>query len=135
MYVFFYSFFLMKILAMVSRLFLGLIMFVFGANKLLNFMDMGGPTGDMAVFMDGLMASGYVMPLVAIVMVVSGLMLLLNRYVALGLVLMAPLTINFVLAHVFMEPNTIVMALLVFILNWGMMWSMRGKYKALLTAK
>lgn len=97
----------MRIVAAVARVLLGLIFLVFGLNNLLHFIPMGqlppGPAGQFA----GLLMSTHYEYAVGFFMVVSGALLLLNRYVPLGLVLLAPVLVNILLFHILMQPKTI----------------------------
>jgi uncharacterized membrane protein YphA (DoxX/SURF4 family) len=106
----------MKIAATIARLLLGLMFLVFGLNDFLNFIPMGpippGPAGQFA----GLLMSTHYVYAVGLVMVVSGALLLVNRYVPLGLVLLGPVLVNILLFHLFMQPETIGMGALATIL-------------------
>lgn len=57
-------------------------------------------TGDALSFSLGLAASGYILPLMNAVFVLTGLSLILSRYVPLMLVVLAPFTFNIVMFHV-----------------------------------
>ena len=106
----------MKIAATIARLLLGLMFLVFGLNDFLHFIPMGtmppGPAGQFA----GLLVSTHYMNAVGLVMVISGALLLVNRYVPLGLVLLGPVLVNILLFHLFMQPRGIAMGALATIL-------------------
>lgn len=106
----------MRIITLVARLLLGLIFFVFGLNGFLNFINMGPmPTGLAGQFIGALAQSHYFW-VIAGLQVVGGALLLVNRYVPLGLVLLGPVIVNIVLYHVFLNPSGAVMAIVVVIL-------------------
>jgi putative oxidoreductase len=106
----------MKIAATIARLLLGLIFLVFGLNDFLHFIPMGTmpprPAGQFA----GLLMSTHYMNAVGLVMVVSGALLLVNRYVPLGLVLLGPVLVNILLFHVLMQPKGVALGVLATIL-------------------
>jgi putative oxidoreductase len=108
----------MKIAALIARILLGLIFFVFGLNGFLNFIPMGPlPTGTAGQFIGALFQSHYVY-FVSGLQVAGGVLLLVNRYVPLGLVLLGPVIVNIVLFHLLMDLKGLPLATVVVIL-WG----------------
>ena len=111
----------MKIVTLVARLLLGLLFLVFGLNGFLNFLSMGPmPTGLAGQFIGALVLSHYFW-VVAALQVVGGALLLVNRFVPLGLVFLGPVIVNIVLYHVFMNPSGAAPAIVVVIL-WGIVF-------------
>jgi uncharacterized membrane protein YphA (DoxX/SURF4 family) len=105
-----------KILTLVARILLGLIFVVFGLNGFLNFLKMGPmPSGLAGQFIGALVASHYFW-VVAALQVAGGALLLVNRFVPLGLVLVGPVIFNIILYHVLMNPAGIVLPIVVVIL-------------------
>lgn len=119
------------------RILLGLMMLVFGLNGFLNFIPQ--PTTPMpegaVAFVGALMKSGYMFQLIAGTQLLVGLMLLLNRFVPLALVLLAPFMVNSVAFHIFLERSGLPMSLVVFGLQLYLAWVYRKAYRPLLTAK
>jgi putative oxidoreductase len=106
----------MKIVTMIARLLLGLIFFVLGLNGFLNFLSMGPmPTGLAGQFIGALVLSHY-MWVVAGLQVAGGALMLVNRYVPLGLVLLGPVVVNIILYHLFLNLSGIALAIVVTIL-------------------
>lgn len=106
----------MRILSLIARLLLGLMFFVFGLNGFLNFLSMGPmPTGLAGQFIGALVQSHYFW-VVAGLQVVGGALLLVNRFVPLGLVLLGPVIVNILLYHAFLNPAGRAMAIVVAIL-------------------
>ena len=106
----------MKIVTLISRLLLGLTFVVFGLNGFLNFLSMGPmPSGLAGQFIGALALSHYYW-VVAALQVAGGALLLVNRFVPLGLVLLGPVIVNIVLYHVFLNPSGIALAVVVVIL-------------------
>ncbi len=123
----------MKILTVIFRLLLGLMFVVFGSNAFLQFMPMppmSGPAGD---FIGALHVTGY-LKAIAAVQIAGGLLLLLGRFVPLGLTLLAPIVANIFLYHVFMDRNGLVIALVVSALTLFLLWHHRGAFSGLLRA-
>ncbi|MBY0370764.1 DoxX family membrane protein, partial [bacterium] len=62
-------------------------------------------TGDMATYFAGLAASKYFFPLLKGTEIVCGLLLLIGWYVPLAIVVLAPIGLNILLVHLFLEPS------------------------------
>src|SRR5580700_9892948 len=93
----------MKIILLIARLLLALAFVVFGLNAFLHFLGMGPmPTGAAGAFMGALFQSGYFYA-IAVVEIVSGLLLLSGKFVALGLTLLGPVIFNILCFHIFLE--------------------------------
>jgi len=89
---------------------MGLIFFVFGLNGFLHFLAEPEVTGDAATYMSGLTATGYFWPVLKAVEVVAGFLLLVRKFPALALVLLAPIVVQILLFHVFLAPEGLAMA-------------------------
>ena len=106
----------MKIAALIARILLGLVFVVFGLNGLHPFIPMGPmPTGIAGQFVGALFQSHYTV-VVAVFQLIGGVLLLSNRYVTLGLVLLGPVIFNIFLFHALMEPKGLPLAIVVVIL-------------------
>lgn len=87
----------MRIVGIVARILLGLVFLVFGLDKFYAFIPQGPmPPGAAGQFMGALFASHYIWAVGAFE-TVGGLLLLINRYVPLGLCLLAPVIVNILL--------------------------------------
>jgi len=117
----------MKIVTVIARLLLGLIFVVLGLNGFLNFLSMGPmPSGLAGQFIGALVLSHYFW-VVAGLQVVGGALLLVNRFVPLGLVLLGPVIVNILLYHLFMNPAGIGLAIVVTIL-WFIVFYRHRQY-------
>jgi uncharacterized membrane protein YphA (DoxX/SURF4 family) len=87
----------------VARVFLGLVFTVFGLNFFLHFLPMPPAPPRAAAFAGALFASGYLFPLLKVTEVAAGLLLLSNRFVPLALTLLAPVLVNILAFHLFLE--------------------------------
>ena len=93
----------MKTLVVISRLLLGLMFLVFGLNGFLNFIPMPPPTGVAGQYFGALFASHYIVAVFALE-IVAGVLLLVNRFVRVALIILAPILVNIVLFHASMAP-------------------------------
>jgi uncharacterized membrane protein YphA (DoxX/SURF4 family) len=100
----------MKIASTISRILLGLLFTVFGLNGFLHFIPMQSPTGVAGQYMGALFVSHY-LAVVFLLELVGGLLLLANRFVPLGLLLLGPVLVNILLFHSTMAPEGLPMAL------------------------
>jgi putative oxidoreductase len=121
----------MKIVALIARILLGLIFVVFGLNGFLHFIPMGPmPTGVAGQFIGALFQSHYVY-VVSALQVAGGALLLVNRYVPLGLVLLGPVILNIFFFHLLMERSGLPLAIVVVIL-WGIVaWRHRQYFSGI----
>ena len=108
----------MKIAALIARILLGLVFVVFGLNGFLNFIKGPLPSGVAGQFLGALMQSHFVL-VVSAVELAGGALLLANRYVPLGLVLLGPVIVNIFFYHLFMDRSGLIIAIVVIIL-WAL---------------
>lgn len=119
----------MKIVALIARLLLGLIFFVFGLNGFFNFFHMGPmPSGLAGQYFAVLFQSHYVYA-VSAVQVIGGALLLINRYVPLALTILGPVIVNILLYHLLLSLKGIPLALVVTIC-WGILFYRNRQYFA-----
>ena len=116
----------MKIVAMIARILLGVIFFGLGMAVLLNLKMPTPPMPPTAVAFFGILLSTRYIYVVKCVEVLGGSLLLLNRYVALGLVLLGPIIVNIFLFHALMAPSGLPMAIVLFVL-WAIQFWFRKK--------
>ncbi len=124
----------MKIAKTIIRFLLGIMLIVFGLNKFLQFMPMPQLPDDAGAFMGALAASGYILPIVAIVEIGTGILLLINKFKALALVILFPVALNAFLFHVFLDLPGIGGAAFLIIMNVFLMLNEKDAYKSILKA-
>ena len=120
-----------------ARILLGLVFLVFGLNGFFYFIPPPStplPEPAMA-FVGALMATGYMLPLVAGTQVLAGALLLANRFVPLALILLAPVVVNIIAFHLFLEPSGLPIATVVVALEIYLIWNHRAAFRALLVAR
>jgi putative oxidoreductase len=126
-----------RFLPAIGRVLLGLPMVIFGLNGFFNFIP-PPPTplpAGAAAFAGALFNTGYMMQLIGATQLISGLMLLANRFVPLALVLLAPFFVNSLAFHIFLEHSGLPMALIFCALELALAWTYRRAYTTLLTAR
>lgn len=122
-------------ISLIARLLLGLIYFVFGLNGFFHFIPMKPPPMSEAAmaFTGGLMGSGYFMQFLAGTQTLGGFMLLSGIAAPIGLTILAPVTINIALFHLFMTPgvNNQIMPSAMIILHLLAVWAYWPLYRPL----
>jgi putative oxidoreductase len=120
----------MKIATIIARVLLGSVFLVFGLNKFLNFIPMPPPTGQAGAFFGALYATHYLY-VVATFEVTGGALLLLGRYVPLGLTLVGPVVVNILAFNIFMNHQGWPPAALVAVLSLFLLWRYRDNFAGL----
>jgi hypothetical protein len=124
----------------IIRFILGLILIVFGANKLLMiFMESGflpqpsfPEDGGASKFMTSLGATGYILPIVGALEVYIGGLLILKKWVPFALILLAPISVNILLFHFFLDlSGGMIGALVVAVLNSILIYKHWPQFKPL----
>ena len=124
----------MKIAAIIARSLLGLLFLVFGLNGFLHFIPMPPPTGLAGQYMGALFVSHYLVA-VFLLQVAGGFLLLVNRFVPIGLVLLGPVIVNILLFHSLMAPEGLPLALVALVLCLVTFLSVRRAFAGVFAAK
>ncbi len=122
----------------IVRVLLGLAFVVFGLNAFLNFIPPPPPEDfapEAMAFSAALMESGYMMPLIGVTQLFVGVCLLINCFVPLALVVLAPFMVNSVAFHIVLEPAGLPMSIVFTVLMLYLAWVHRAAYRPLLTPK
>ncbi|RNC79625.1 MAG: DoxX family membrane protein [Balneola sp.] len=124
----------MKHVPTIARYLFGLIFFVFGLNKFLQFLPQPELSEAPMAFFGALMATGYMFPFIAVVEILAGALLLANRFVPVALVVVAPVTLHILLFHIFLDSSGLVMGIAVFALNLYLLFAYKKYYYPFLVA-
>ena len=121
----------MKVATIIARILLGLVFVVFGSNAFLHFIPMPPQKPSLATdFSKALMESHYIY-VVGCFQVLGGLLLLIGRYVPLGLTLLGPVIVNILLFHIFLDTTGLPMAIVVAVLALFLLWRHRTNFAGL----
>jgi putative oxidoreductase len=123
----------MKIATIIARVLLGLMFVVFGSNGFLHFLPMPPMTGHPAEFIGSMYATGYLTAIAAL-QVLGGALLLIGRFVPLGLTLLGPIVVNIDLYHIFMDHSGLPMAVIVSVVFLFLLWRYRDAFAGVLRA-
>jgi hypothetical protein len=119
----------------VARYLLGLAFFVFGLNGFLHFIPQPAPPAPAMSFIGALLASGYLFPLLKGTEVIMGALLLANRFVPLALTILAPIMVNIIAFHLFLEPEALALPLVLLVAQLYLAYSYRDAFAPMLRAK
>ncbi len=116
---------------------LALPLIVFGINGLFPFLPMPDPETlppGLANWMGALISTGYVFPVVKITEILVGISLISNKFVALALILLVPVSINIVGTHLAFDPAGVGPAAVVALLNVILLFAYKSRYEGILKA-
>ena len=86
------------------------------------------------ILIGALVATGYFMMVVKAVEVVSGLMILTGKYLPLGLILLAPVSVNILLLHVFLDTAGLPIAIFIIVAQLFLAYAYRDSFSGVLQA-
>jgi uncharacterized membrane protein YphA (DoxX/SURF4 family) len=122
----------MKIATIIARVLLGLIFLIFGSNAFLHFLPMPPlPQGVAGEYLHAFFASGYVY-VIGGFQVIGGLLLLIGRFVPLGLTILGAVIVNIWAFHLLMAPEGLPPAIVVTILELFLLWRYRDAFAGIL---
>ncbi|MGO4913111.1 DoxX family protein [Leeuwenhoekiella sp. W20_SRS_FM14] len=120
-----------KIINIVSILF-GLLFINSGLNKFFNYMPMPEDLPQEAQdLFAALMSFGWLLPLIAVVEIIAGILVMIPRTQAIGYIMIFPIMVGIVLTHIVNMPEGLLMAVILMIINIGMLYENRAKIKPL----
>jgi uncharacterized membrane protein YphA (DoxX/SURF4 family) len=121
----------MKIATVAARVLLGLMFVVFGSNIFLHFIPMPPMPDTPATQFGKILMESHYMLVVGGLQLVGGLLLLIGRFVPLGLVLLGPVIVNILLFHIFLEPSNLAPGVVAAILALFLLWRYRANFAGL----
>jgi putative oxidoreductase len=121
----------MKIAIIIVRTLMGLLLLFASITFLFKLAPQPELTGNTKVFMDGMNASGYLLPLVKITEMLCGLAFLTGYFVPLASILIAPITVNIFLFHVFVDLAGLPVAIFLVLANAFLAYVHWEKFKPL----
>jgi uncharacterized membrane protein YphA (DoxX/SURF4 family) len=125
----------MKIAMIIVRTLIGLL-FIFGSVVyFLNLIQAPPMDGAMKSFNEGLAASGYFFNLLKATELTCGILLVIGRFVPLALVILAPIIINILAVHIFLDRSGLPVAVFLVIGTIFLAYYYRRAFAPLLTPK
>lgn len=122
----------MKIAVIIARVLLGLLFFVFGLNAFIHFIPMQPIPGDAGIFVNLLYAHGW-LTFLGLLYVIAGVLLLIGRYVPVGLVILGPILVNILLFHITLAPSGIAAGIIATLLELFLIWAYRPAFQPIFT--
>ena len=121
-----------KVLTVIARILLGLIFVVFGSNAFLHFIPVPPLPQNLAGdYTRVFLASGYVY-VIGGLQVIGGLLLLIGRFVPLGLTILGAIIVNILIFHALMAPEGFAPGLVVTALELFLVWRYRDAFRGLI---
>jgi hypothetical protein len=121
----------MKIVVMIARLLLGLIFAFFGANLMFHFLPNPPlPPGPLKDFTTVLAVTHYTV-VVGFFQFLGGLLLLINRYVAVGLIILAAELVNILTTHILVMHGGFPIPIFVTLLWLLVFWRHRSSFSGI----
>lgn len=105
-----------------------LLMINSGLNKFFNYMPMPEFSEQMMQIFGALMTLKWILPLVALVEIIGGILFAIPKYRALGAIVILPVMVGIVIHHLVHDIAGVGMGLVLFIINLWALWENRGKY-------
>lgn len=125
----------MRIATIVIRILLGLLYAFSAVVVLFHLVPQPPMEGNPKLFMDGMVASGYLLVLIKITELICGLALIIGLFAPLATVIIFPVSVNILFFHLFTAGADFGMAIVIVLANLFLAYSYREKYKPMLTMK
>ena len=123
----------MKYAVLIARILMGLMFLVFGVNHIVPFMPVPPMTGDAGVFSTIMFQHKYY-AVVGLFQVVGGLLLLVGRFVPLGLTLLGPILVNIFLYTVLIQHGNPGLALVLLAIEAFLIFAYRYAFVGIFSA-
>jgi putative oxidoreductase len=124
----------MKIAVLIARILLGLVFLVFGLNIYLMFMPAPPPQGD-AGAISSLMFAHRWFHFYGLLYLIAGVLLLIGRYVPVGLVILGPILVNILLFHLTLAPSGIGPGVVCALLEVFLIYAYWPAFRGIFTSK
>ena len=125
----------MKIAMVIVRTLMGLLFIFASVTYLFKLYPKPELAGNMKIFFEGMEASGYLLVLLKVTELVCGIAFVSGRFVTLAAVVIAPIIVNIVCVHAFLDPKGLPLAIFLVLGNLFLAYYYRENYKTLFVAK
>ena len=125
----------MKMMTIISRIALGIVYTGFSLAFFFKLLPQQEAGPQATLFMTGLFATGYLIPIVKAVELAAGIAFLSGRFVPLASIMIFPITLNIALFHIALEPEGVIMGLVMLAANVFLFYTYRSHLNGLLVWK
>ena len=115
----------------ILRMLLGVSLLIFGMNKFIAFIPIFDMAPAAANFMESLNSTGYVLYVVASLELLIGGLLLFKKWVPFALILLAPIVVNILLFHLFLDVSGMFVAVLMLVITGVLIYKYWKSYSSL----
>jgi len=115
----------------ILRMLLGVSLLIFGMNKFIAFIPIFDMAPAAANFMESLNSTGYVLSVVASLELLIGGLLLFKKWVPFALILLAPIVVNILLFHLFLDVSGMFVAVLMLAITGVLIYKYWKSYSSL----
>ncbi len=122
----------MQKVTLIARYLLALMLIVFGLNKFLHFMAMPPMPEPAQAYLQAVASTGILFPLLGIIYLATATALLANKFAALMLLVLSPVTVNILVFHATLAPEGIAPGLILAVLNVFALLHYKSAYQPLL---
>ncbi|MCC6953531.1 MAG: DoxX family membrane protein [Deltaproteobacteria bacterium] len=125
----------MKFTVIAVRVLLGALYVFASAAFLFDLITPPPPTGNVKTFMEGVLATGYLMNFVKVTELVCGIALVAGYFVPLAAVILAPISLNIFLFHLYVDPQGLAVGIFVVLANLFLGYAYRDRFRPMLQPK
>ncbi len=122
----------MDLIKRLAQILLGLIFVVFGLNGFFHFMSMPQMSQPGVELMMALGKTGYFFTLLKLCEIIGGMLVLTGMSIPLGLLILAPITVNIFMFHLFLAPGGLLLGSMVLMLELVMIYLHRDIFMRLM---
>ena len=115
----------------ILRMLLGVSLLIFGMNKFFPFIPIFDMAPAAANFMESLNSTGYVLYVVASLELLIGGLLLFKKWVPFALILLAPIVVNILLFHLFLDVSGMFVAVFMLTITGVLIYKYWKSYTSL----
>lgn len=110
----------------------GAILILFGLNGIFKFLPIPEKEGFAFDFLHTLAQARYLMPTIALIMITSGSLLVYNKWIALSLLLLLPISFNMFAFHLLHDWQGLIAASMIFLINGLLLIPFFNKFKLII---
>lgn len=122
----------MKIVKFIVCLLFGLMFLNAGLNKFFMYLPVPEMPEELRKVNEAFSTIKWLMPLIASVEIIGGLLFIIPKTRALGAIIILPIMVGILLQHSFYAPEGLLMAVILFLINLWIIIDNRKKYKVLI---